>query len=154
MSTDAPQETLYIPSYPAIVVAWTLLVFSLLFAVIWLYQYKWAPSEFENIWLASQRQAPQPGLAPPNDDTVISLQRTQCFGSCPAYQVSISGSGDRTATVLGGPHGLIPHFFTSMRNRFQYSPESARATPHQSASWPAMPAIAASPPFHARPARG
>jgi hypothetical protein len=93
MSTDAPQDTLNIPSYPTVVVAGTLLLFSLLFAVIWLYQYKWAPSAFENTWLASQRTPPQRGVAPLDDDTVITLQRTQCFGSCPAYQVSIFGSG-------------------------------------------------------------
>jgi Domain of unknown function (DUF6438) len=93
MSADAPQDTLDIPSYPTVVVAGTLLLFSLLFAVIWLYQYKWAPSEFENTWLASQRTPPQQGLAPLDDETVITLQRTQCFGSCPAYQISIFGSG-------------------------------------------------------------
>jgi hypothetical protein len=93
MSTDAPQDTLDIPSYPTVVVAGTLLLFSLLFAVIWLYQYKSAPSEFENTWLASQRIPPQPGLAPLNDDTVITLQRARCFGRCPAYEVSIFGSG-------------------------------------------------------------
>lgn len=93
MSRDAPQETLHIPSYPVIVVAGTLLLFSLLFAVIWLYQYKWAPSEFENTWLASQRTPPQQGLAPLDDDTVITLHRMRCMGTCPAYQLSIFGSG-------------------------------------------------------------
>jgi hypothetical protein len=94
MSTDAPQQDpLDIPSYPTVVVASTLLLFSLLFAVIWLYQSKWAPSAFENAWLASQRIPPRPGLKPLNDDTVITLQRTRCFGRCSAYQVSIFGSG-------------------------------------------------------------
>jgi Domain of unknown function (DUF6438) len=93
MSTDAPQDTLDIPSYPTVVVAGTLLLFSLLFAVIWLYEYKWAPSAFENTWLASQRISSQPGPQDLDDDTMISLQRAQCFGSCPAYQISIFGSG-------------------------------------------------------------
>jgi hypothetical protein len=93
MSTDAPQETLHIPSSPVTVVAGTLLLFSLLFAVIWLYQYNWAPSEFENTWLASQRKPPQQGLAPLDDDTVITLDRMGCMGICPAYQLSIFGSG-------------------------------------------------------------
>ena len=94
MSTDASeQDPLDIPSYPTAVVASTLLLFSLLFAVMWLYQYKLAPSAFENTWLASQRTPPQQGSAPLDDDTVIILQRTRCFGRCPAYQVSIFGSG-------------------------------------------------------------
>jgi hypothetical protein len=93
VSTDAPQETFEIPSYPAIVVAGTLLLFSLLFAVIWLYQYEWAPSEFENSWLATQHTPPQQGLPPLDDDTVIALHRMRCMGTCPAYQLSIFGSG-------------------------------------------------------------
>ena len=94
MSTDAPQQDpLDIPSYPIVVVASTLLLFALFFAVIWLYQSKWAPSAIENTWLASQRLQSQPGLVSLNDDTEIILRRSRCFGSCPAYQVSIFGSG-------------------------------------------------------------
>jgi Domain of unknown function (DUF6438) len=93
MSTDAPPDTLDIPSYPIVVVAGTLLLFALCFGTIWLYQYKWAPNAFENTWLASQRAPPQQGLAPLDDDTVITLHRMRCMGTCPAYQLSIFGSG-------------------------------------------------------------
>jgi len=94
MSTDAPpQEPLFIPGISAVVVASVLTVAALFCSIVWLYESKLAPSRREAIWLDSQRNAPEPVGAPLEDDTVITLARTRCFGSCPAYKVSIYGSG-------------------------------------------------------------
>jgi hypothetical protein len=53
--------------------------------------------------------------APPSSDpVVISLQRTVCFGFCPAYTVSITGdgqvayNGERFVNVQGEQHAQIP----------------------------------------------
>jgi hypothetical protein len=94
MSTDAPlQESPFIPGISALVVASALAVAGLFWGIVWLYESKLAPGSREAIWLESQRNAPQPVGAPLDDDTVITLARTRCFGSCPAYKVSIYGSG-------------------------------------------------------------
>jgi Domain of unknown function (DUF6438) len=94
MSTDAPpQESLFVPGVSAVVVASVLTVAALFCGIVWLYESKLAPSRREAIWLDSQRNAPEAVGAPLEDDTVITLARTRCFGSCPAYNISIHGSG-------------------------------------------------------------
>jgi hypothetical protein len=40
----------------------------------------------------SQMATPAPAQAVPGD-TVITLQRTECFGTCPVYKVSVSADG-------------------------------------------------------------
>jgi hypothetical protein len=51
-----------------------------------------ADLKLESAWLASQQPSHEP-VAPLADDVRISLSRTGCDGSCPAYVVSLYGSG-------------------------------------------------------------
>ena len=52
-----------------------------------------APSEPELEWLKSQRATEHESLPSLSDADAVTLNRSQCFGSCPAYEVSIRGSG-------------------------------------------------------------
>lgn len=60
--------------------------------------------------------APEPDTAgaEPGDSTLVTLERTPCFGSCPVYTVSISGTGmvrfagTRFTTQLGEAVAEIP----------------------------------------------
>lgn len=40
-----------------------------------------------------QNRAVNPSRIQPNENTVITLERTECFGICPAYKLTITGTG-------------------------------------------------------------
>jgi hypothetical protein len=51
------------------------------------------PSRQDQAWDVSSRRPLAQGVTGLDDSTVISLERTGCFGWCPAYRVSLYGSG-------------------------------------------------------------
>ncbi len=52
-----------------------------------------APAPEELSWLKAQQSADSGPLPAVTDSDVVTLRRGQCFGSCPAYEVTIRGSG-------------------------------------------------------------
>ena len=64
----------------------------LVFAIFALSAMKLAPNQIEAIWFASQGKQNQQ-LAPAQEGTVVTLVRHTCFGTCPAYKVSVNASG-------------------------------------------------------------
>ena len=64
----------------------------LVFAIFALYALKLAPNQIEAIWFASQGK-PNQQLAPAQEGAVVTLVRHTCFGTCPAYRVSVNASG-------------------------------------------------------------
>lgn len=50
-------------------------------------------SSQESEWISSQDSTSAIGIALFDDDTVVKLERTRCYGWCPAYEVSLFGSG-------------------------------------------------------------
>ena len=75
------------------------IIFQLLFSQGDLVWHEWKPPldhaadlKLESAWLASQQPSHRP-VPPVADDVRISLSRTGCDGSCPAYVVSLYGDG-------------------------------------------------------------
>lgn len=58
----------------------------------------------------------------------ITLERTSCFGSCPSYQVTVSGSGD--VKWEGGQYAAVPgtHHATISREAVQQVVDQVRAS--------------------------
>lgn len=52
-----------------------------------------APTQAELEWLKTQNVADHESLPTPTDGDAVSMKRSGCFGSCPAYQVTIRGTG-------------------------------------------------------------
>jgi len=52
-----------------------------------------APAPEELSWLKAQQSADYASLPALTDTDIVTLRRGQCFGSCPAYEVTIRGSG-------------------------------------------------------------
>ena len=50
-------------------------------------------TRIELAWLASQQPLVSAGSQPLGDETVVTLTRTTCEGTCPAYKVTLYGSG-------------------------------------------------------------
>ena len=65
----------------------------LAFGIDELYVSRLAPSQLELEWLKSQRPTGQGAPPTLSDADVITMRRSQCHGSCPAYEVTIRGSG-------------------------------------------------------------
>lgn len=61
--------------------------------IAFLYSTKLAPSSLEQKWITSQQTSVPSSTLPLTDSTEIDLQRTQCYGTCPAYRLKIFGSG-------------------------------------------------------------
>lgn len=61
--------------------------------IAFLYSTKLAPTSLEQQWIISQQSSAPSNKPPLTDSTQIELQRTQCYGTCPAYRVKIFGSG-------------------------------------------------------------
>ncbi len=92
-SSQLIEEEPYAKIPTSVVVVGAFLVLEFLFcAVYYLYLYDLAPSRIEGIWHASQGKPNQPS-ARAAEGTVVTLVRTQCFGTCPEYRLSIHASG-------------------------------------------------------------
>jgi len=52
-----------------------------------------AADRLDQLWLTSQQPNHKPQQSTLTDTTVVDLQRGQCYGRCPAYEVKINGSG-------------------------------------------------------------
>ena len=65
----------------------------LAFGINEFYVSRLAPSQPELEWLKTQRATERESLPSLSDADAVTLNRGQCFGSCPAYEVSIRGSG-------------------------------------------------------------
>lgn len=65
----------------------------LLFGVNELYVSYLAPSPVELEWLETQRVGDSGSLPPLSDGDLVTMRRSGCFGSCPAYEVTIRGTG-------------------------------------------------------------
>jgi len=77
-----------------VVVGAVLLILGLLAAFSWLYDVRVFLTDVEHRWISSQRSSSTAVTEPPlGVDTVVTLRRTECYGFCPAYEVSIFGSG-------------------------------------------------------------
>jgi hypothetical protein len=61
--------------------------------IAWLYDTALTPTIIENQWINSQKLNAASTSPMLDDSTIVSLERTQCFGECPAYKVSVYGSG-------------------------------------------------------------
>ena len=79
-------------SISVVIVGAVLAVGLLVFAIFALYALKLAPTQIEAIWFASQGK-PNQHLAQAQEGTVVTLVRKTCFGTCPAYSVSLHTSG-------------------------------------------------------------
>ena len=64
----------------------------LAFGINELYVSRLAPSPLELEWLKTQRPTQNESLPSLSDADVITMSRSQCYGSCPAYEVTIRGS--------------------------------------------------------------
>lgn len=64
----------------------------ILLAIYALYALKIAPTQSEALWFATQEKQNK-HLAQAQDGTVVTLARQTCFGTCPAYRVSVYASG-------------------------------------------------------------
>jgi hypothetical protein len=82
-----PQRTL-------VVVGAVLLMLGLLGALAWLYQTRIALTGPEQRWVSSQQASASTSKSSLGDETVLTLRRSRCVeGFCPAYEVTIYGSG-------------------------------------------------------------
>jgi hypothetical protein len=60
---------------------------------MWLYASGLTPSSLEARWLASQELSLKSKVAGLSDNTIVRMIRSRCYGTCPAYEVTIAGSG-------------------------------------------------------------
>jgi hypothetical protein len=78
---------------PLVAIASVVALGLLAFAINELYVTGLAPSADELAWLKTQRPAEHESLPTLTDQDVVTMRRSQCYGSCPAYEVTLRGSG-------------------------------------------------------------
>ena len=86
---DRSEDRLTDPSRSLWVTAAVVALMGIVWGIFWLYQTHLAPTPAELRWTTLMSN-PLPALTA---DTSISLYRSRCYGECPAYTVTISGSG-------------------------------------------------------------
>jgi hypothetical protein len=82
-----------LPRIPLVVVSGFLTLAVIGFGTWWIYDTRLAPTHLEEIWLQSQRGGSGPNAVVHDAATQIQLQRSRCYGSCPAYTVTVFGTG-------------------------------------------------------------
>jgi hypothetical protein len=71
----------------------TLLLQSLFWGTLWLYDAGLLPTPTELQWQQSQSSASKSGTAAFDDTASVSIEREDCFGTCPVYRLTLYGSG-------------------------------------------------------------
>ena len=62
-------------------------------AILYMYSSGLAPTKIERVWQQTQTAGVNASTSPLDPSAVVTLARTRCFGTCPAYVVTINGSG-------------------------------------------------------------